>query len=279
MQELGDLLRKAREAKGVDLADAEEATRIRARYLEALEYGDEHSLPARVYVEGFVRNYAAYLGLSPQEVMARYRAAHEAPEPEMLSLHPAIHPVRLPDPGRWLRVLVALVLLALLVAGGVYLGNLLPPLSLDLSGFGLPSISLPSSTPSEESPGPGEPTPPPSPAPALTPALTPSLAPAVTPAPRETPTSVPTAEPTATRVPEIRVQVHVTANAWLRVTLDGAVAFEGLLAAGENRTWVARDTVGMLSGNAGGTEVTVDGVPRGSLGAPGQVVELTWTRQ
>ena len=97
--------------------------------------------------------------------------------------------------------------------------------------------------------------------------------------PQVTPTTVPTAEPTATRVPEIRVQVHVTSSAWLRVTLDGAVAFEGLLEAGQNRTWVARDKVGMLSGNAGGTEVTVDGVRRGPLGAPGQVVELTWTRQ
>ena len=263
MQELGDLLRKAREAKGVTLADAEEATRIRARYLEALEYGDEHSLPARVYVEGFVRNYAAYLGLSPQEVMARYRAAHEALAPEMPSLRAAIHPVQMPGPGRWFRALMALVLLALLVAGGVYLGNLLPPLSLDLSGFGLPGISLPSTTPPDVPVGPAEATQTPTPAPT----------------PQETPTPAPTAEPTATRVPEIRVQVHLTDRAWLRVTLDGAVAFEGLLEAGENRAWVARDKVDMLSGNGGGTEVTVDGVPRGPLGAPGQVVELTWTRQ
>jgi hypothetical protein len=74
MQELGDLLRKAREAKCVTPVEAEEATRIRVRYLEALEHGDEDSLPARVYVEGFLRNYAVYLGLEPQEVMARYRA-------------------------------------------------------------------------------------------------------------------------------------------------------------------------------------------------------------
>ena len=240
MQELGDLLRKAREAKGVTLADAEEATRIRARYLDALEYGDEHSLPARVYVEGFVHNYAAYLGLSPQEVMARYRAAHEALAPEMPSLRAAIHPVQMPGPGRWLRALMVLVLLALLVAGGVYLGNLLPPLSLDLSGFGLPSISLPSTTPPDVLPGPAEAT------------QTPTQAPT----PQETPTPMPTAEPTATRVPEIRVQVHLT-----------------------DRAWVARDKVDMLSGNGGGTEVTVDGVSRGPLGAPGQVVELTWTRQ
>ncbi len=279
MQELGDLLRHAREAKGVTLADVEEATRIRARYLEALEYGDEHSLPARVYVEGFVRNYAAYLGLSQQEVMARYRAAHLGPGSEMPSLRPAIRPMRMPGPGPWLRAGVALVLISLLVAGGVYLGTLLPPMSLDLPGFGLPSISLPSNflpnvlpnvlpdaaltaTPNA-TPNPldGGPTP--------TPELTPEAT--VTPAP--------TAVPTATAVPQIRVEVHLTERVWLRISLDGAVAFEGLLEAGESRTWVARDKVDMLSGNAGGMEVTVDGVPRGPLGAPGQVVELTWTRQ
>jgi cytoskeleton protein RodZ len=275
MQELGDLLRKAREAKGVTLADAEEATRIRIRYLEALEFGDEQSLPARVYVEGFVRNYAVYLGLPPQDVMMRYRAAHAALAPEMPSLHAAIHPVRLPDPGRWFRFLMALALLAGLVAGGYYLGNLLPPLSLDPSSFGLPAFNLPFLTPPEVLPDPAEPTPEPTlaPAPAPTPTAT------VSPAAEETPAPSPTVEPTATRVPEIRVEVRLTSSAWLRVTLDGVMAFEGLLAAGENRTWTARDKVGMLSGNAGGTEVTVDGVPRGPLGAPGQVVELTWTRQ
>jgi hypothetical protein len=75
------------------------------------------------------------------------------------------------------------------------------------------------------------------------------------------------------------VQVLLTDRAWLRVTLDGAVAFEGLLEAGESRTWVARDEVDIRSGNAGGTVVTVDGVLRGPLGAPGQVEERTWTRQ
>jgi cytoskeletal protein RodZ len=269
MQELGDLLRKAREAKGVTLADAEDATRIRARYLEALEYGDEHTLPGRVYVEGFVRNYAAYLGLSPRQAMERYRAAHQEMGPEMPSLHASIHAVPMPGPGRWLRVLIALALVALLVAGGVYLGNLLPPVSLDLSGLNLPGASpQPTATPDAE-PAPEEATPTPMPAPTSAP----------TPAPPETPTPAPTAAPTATRVSEIRVQVRLTDRAWLRVTLDGAVAFEGLLEAGENRTWLARDEAGILSGNAGGTEVTVDGVLRGPMGPPGQVVEMTWTRQ
>jgi len=63
------------------------------------------------------------------------------------------------------------------------------------------------------------------------------------------------------------------------VTTDGTVAFEGLLETGETRTWVGKEKVTLLTGNAGGTDVTVNGIPKGPLGAPGQVVELTWTRQ
>ena len=86
MQELGEMLRAARQEKGLTLADAEEATRIRQRYLEALEYGDEHGLPAPVYVEGFLRGYAAYLGLPLPAVLDKYRAAQGQKESTPSSL-------------------------------------------------------------------------------------------------------------------------------------------------------------------------------------------------
>ena len=62
----GQTLRAAREAKHWDVARAERDTRIRARYLTALEEGDYADLPAAVYAQGFVRNYATYLGLDPE---------------------------------------------------------------------------------------------------------------------------------------------------------------------------------------------------------------------
>jgi hypothetical protein len=51
----------ARERKGVDLYRAERDTKIRARYLAALERGEYRELPGPVYVKGFLRNYALYL--------------------------------------------------------------------------------------------------------------------------------------------------------------------------------------------------------------------------
>jgi cytoskeletal protein RodZ len=69
---LGQTLRAARETKGWDVARAERETRIRSRYLTALEEGDYADLPSQVYAQGFVRNYATYLGLEPEACLDLY---------------------------------------------------------------------------------------------------------------------------------------------------------------------------------------------------------------
>ncbi len=69
---LGQTLRAAREGKRWDIARAERDTRIRARYLTALEAGDYRDLPSAVYTRGFIRNYAQYLGLDPEWCLDLY---------------------------------------------------------------------------------------------------------------------------------------------------------------------------------------------------------------
>jgi len=87
---LGQTLRAAREAKRWDLARAERETRIRTRYLVALEEGDYRDLPSEVYTRGFVRNYAIYLGLDPEWCLDLYRleATPETPRPAVTPLRP-----------------------------------------------------------------------------------------------------------------------------------------------------------------------------------------------
>lgn len=72
-QGLPERLLAARERKGVDLYRAERDTKIRARYLAALERGDYRELPGAVYTKGFLRNYALYLGLDPDDVLLQWR--------------------------------------------------------------------------------------------------------------------------------------------------------------------------------------------------------------
>ena len=73
VHKLGDVLRSAREAKGVDLARVERDTKIRTRYLSALESGGYRDLPGAVYTKGFLRNYGLYLGLDPEYLVDLYR--------------------------------------------------------------------------------------------------------------------------------------------------------------------------------------------------------------
>ena len=72
MGQLGELLEEARQNKGVSLEEVEEELRIRKKYLQALEEEDLSIMPPEVYVTGFLRNYAIYLGLDPEEVRALY---------------------------------------------------------------------------------------------------------------------------------------------------------------------------------------------------------------
>lgn len=71
---IGPILRERREAMGVTLAEAEVATRIRQKYLAALESDEWDLLPGEVVGRGFLRNYSTYLGIEPTEMIERRRA-------------------------------------------------------------------------------------------------------------------------------------------------------------------------------------------------------------
>lgn len=66
---LGEKLRRARKRAGVDLIEAELSTKIRAKYLEALENEDFDLLPNDIYTRGFLSTYAQYLELDPDKII------------------------------------------------------------------------------------------------------------------------------------------------------------------------------------------------------------------
>jgi cytoskeletal protein RodZ len=78
-QHLGEMLRSARESRGLDRTRIERDTRIRERYLSALERGAYDELPGDIYARGFLRTYARYLGLDPDAMVALYRIETRAP--------------------------------------------------------------------------------------------------------------------------------------------------------------------------------------------------------
>jgi hypothetical protein len=91
--EIGNSLREARLRRGVDFAQAEVATKIRGKYLRALEDEQFELLPAQTYVKGFLRTYAEYLGLDGQlyvdEFNSRFVAGDEHdPRPRRSNARP-----------------------------------------------------------------------------------------------------------------------------------------------------------------------------------------------
>ena len=309
MGDLGQLLQETREQKGVSLEQVEEATRIRQKFLKALEEENYTALPAEAYVKGFLRNYALYLGLDPEEVLALYegrdakgKAAPAKPgffEPMDISL--AAPPWLTPD-----LVIGALLIVALLAFGSWAAWHYLAPTArVWWSSWRAVATVTPSptATTSEEVILPPAtstatlsttPTAMPTAIPTATaiaiPAVTATAIPTVTPAVVSTftPTTVPTrtSAPTRTSVPThtptprvsagVEVELRIVEYSWLRVVVDGEEVFVGSLEAGTTRTFSGRESIALRCGNAGGVEATVNGEPLGLLGERGQVVDVEW---
>jgi cytoskeletal protein RodZ len=120
---LGERLLAARERKGVDLYRAERDTKIRARYLAALERGDWRELPGSVYTKGFLRNYALYLGLDPDDILVQWREERGDDRPSEPVI---VVPKPIQAPARGLTFSPAWLVFGLLLVGVVvfaaYLG-------------------------------------------------------------------------------------------------------------------------------------------------------------
>jgi cytoskeleton protein RodZ len=82
MQAIGERLREARMRQGLDISEVEVSTKIRAKYLRALENDDFSMLPGNAYVKSFLRTYAEQLGLDAHLLVEEYRAQHEPRGPD-----------------------------------------------------------------------------------------------------------------------------------------------------------------------------------------------------
>src|SRR5215813_6914542 len=78
MFEIGNSLREARMRQGLDYPQVELATKIRAKYIRALEEDEFETLPSGTYIKGFMRSYADFLGLDGQLYVDEYNSRHVA---------------------------------------------------------------------------------------------------------------------------------------------------------------------------------------------------------
>jgi cytoskeletal protein RodZ len=248
---LGEEFRSAREARGLSLSDVAERLHIRSVYLAAIEDEDWHVIGAPVYVRGFMRTYARFLGLDPEAAVARFSAAvppgtPAASTPRAAAVAPPSEKAggerASPSLAAILAVLVAVVAV-LFVAYEFYQYRAGAP-------EGVPVAQA--TTAADDAAAPLA---------DATPGDSSALA-AVRPAASTTPQ------------PGLRrgLTVRVTGTSWLRIVVDGNVVFEGTAPAGVVKSYNGK-AADVRVGNAGGVLIAVNGRPTGPLGASGDVVE------
>jgi cytoskeletal protein RodZ len=97
MPPIGETLREARMRQKLDIADVEERTKIRAKYLRALENEEWGLLPGPTFVKTFLRTYAEVVGVDPYLLVEEYRLTEERNEPPEFQ---ALAPMPARDRGR-----------------------------------------------------------------------------------------------------------------------------------------------------------------------------------
>jgi cytoskeleton protein RodZ len=278
--EIGSTIRYRRETLGLSLDDIEQYTHIHAHYAQMIENGEFTKFPSPVQARGMLSNYANFLEMDTQAVLLRYAEAlqtrlaafQEAEKPKKKQPDtPSAPPFRLPP---WLRNVVSpdVVIFGTI---GVFI------IVFTVWGIGriLNTQAAIGSQPT---------------APSLADALLPSL----TPVPTSTPTSavtptlelldvgdIPPEEETIvpTLIPggqaEIQLFIIVRQRTYLKVTTDGAVAFEGRALPGANLPYSGNQQIELLTGNAAGLQVFYNDTDIGPLGIFGEVVDIVFTRE
>jgi cytoskeleton protein RodZ len=264
--DFGSTLRQARERKGVTLRQIATRTKISVAVLEALERNDISRLPGGIFSRGFVRSYAAEVGLDPEAAVHEFVA--QFPHDSVTAGHPTSNPIEdneeIEAERRMANTVLWMLLVSVPVAGAVlYLGML----------SRRPAVA-PEHPPAISAPAPAAPEPD-----AHRPAETPQPAasePVATPAPASTMGAVPLPAPAAA---SDKLVVGLTARSpvWVQATIDGRKAMDRLLQRGERQTLEVSKELVLTAGDASALALTINGADARPLGKSGDVVRARLT--
>lgn len=267
---LGEDLRQQREQLGLSLEDVERHTHLREHYLVALESGDLDGLPSPVQGRGMLKNYATFLGMNPDPLLLQFA---EGLQTRLAARQAAQQPVKTAKKRKRRNVPRGLRRLFsgdVLIGGALTLALGLFVLWIAVRIYGMVSEATPSPTS-------------PSIAEVLlatataTPTYTPESATPTLFAPAASPTQPLATDPVTGLIPTsnpsggVEVNISVRQRAWMRVNVDGEVAFDGRVIPGSAYPFTGENTVEVLTGSGSSLQVFLNGVDQGVLGQPGEI--------
>lgn len=278
---LGTYLRDVRQEKGKQIDEVANQIFIRPALVRAIENGDWESLPEPVFVQGFIRRYADYLGLNGRELSKKFEPTPVSvlPNPS-LATSGGVEGIVKPEDKHGLKVLskadpsnngsaiapakssnrnqawiVGAVALAALIGLIAWLTTRNTP---------QPASTAPTA---DEEPA----------AIADDEAVTETDSAEGTTAESAADEADAVAATTAESDAPLTLSVSIEDNAWLRVMADGERVYEGTLSAGTQETWTAERELRITAGNSGSVLYSFNGSDAQPMGEPGAVANLTLT--
>lgn len=290
-KELGLALRSQRELMSLSLGDVERHTHIRMHYIRALEEGDISHLPSPVQGRGMLSNYASFLGLNTETILLRFadglqaslydrQAARNANGGQSRGKDSSPVPAR---PSQWKRLFsmdlfvggfLIIFLLGFTIWGALRISKFnagaepsstAPPVSEVLlasptGGLVSESTSFPTSELT---------------AIATTVAESPLISGTVTAG--LTPTSAVIGLTPGMANAPVQVYIIGVQRAWMRITVDGEIAFEGRVVPGSAYSFAGNERIELLTGDGAGLQVYYNQQDLGLIGAFGEVVEFIFS--
>jgi cytoskeletal protein RodZ len=235
--DIGEQLRHAREARGLSIDALSQSIRVQPRILSAIEQNDCATIPPRPYGRGFVRTFAAEVGLDPDSTVREFFSQFAGVGRGPVSLHPRIidAPYQ-PDRGRWLRpaavILGYTAIAALVIAGGRWVVGKSSAAETRTAAVGTTGAAVPASAPAiERTPAPAPPRP----------------------------------------VKGVNIALEATRPAWVTAVVDGERTVYRTLQPGERVALTGIRDVSIRTGDAGALNWQVNGRSAGPMGKTGEV--------
>ena len=265
--EIGRKLRERRELISLNIDEVERHTHLRGALIRSLEEGALDKLPSSVQTRGMLASYAAFLDLDADAILLRFADAVQAKHREKY--------FETPRNKIQTEVATSMPFLRSFIAGDLIFGLVMIAVILALSVWGIGRVLNSQGQPTVEATAPsivdvlgGTPVP--------TPSVDTTFVP-VNQAPTAGFGGSTLAAPTLGENVNVVIEIFAVERTFLRISVDGVVAYEGRIAPRETQLYQAENQIEILTGNAAALRITYNGRDLGLMGNVGEVVSRVYT--